>query len=95
MFRIIKILLLFLSAYAIVTATPAQHQDMIKGVLAFKDAFLEACVREGSLCTLALEKVQTGLFSDRSNADSANSAELQKNYSTYSNSDTRSLSEGR
>lgn len=85
MFRILKIVLFILCTYAIVTATPAQHQDMIKGIFAFKDAFFQACTREGSLCTLVLEKIQTSLFSRGSSADTTTAATPQSNFSPYSN----------
>lgn len=88
MFRILKILLLLLSAYAIFTATPTQHQDMMKGALAFKDAFLQACIREGGLCTLAIEKIQSSLFSRSSTANSANSTTLENNFSSGFHSET-------
>ncbi|MFM7083503.1 MAG: hypothetical protein ACKOW3_00655 [Hyphomicrobium sp.] len=93
MFRIIKILILVLSAYAIFTATPAQHLDMMKGVLAFKDAFIQACVREGGLCTLAIEKIQTGLFSRGSLTDTEIPSQVQNNFSSYSNTDTQTASQ--
>lgn len=66
MFRILRILILVVLAYSIVTATSTQKEDMIRGVLAIKDAVVQGCQREGGLCTLALDKLRTSLFSNPS-----------------------------
>ena len=48
--RLIKFALFGFLAYAVVTATPAQQAEIGQGVVAIKDAAVEACTREGSLC---------------------------------------------
>ncbi len=53
--RLIKFALFGFLAYAVVTATPAQQAEMGQGLVAIKDAAVEACTREGSLCARAIE----------------------------------------
>ena len=52
--RLYKFALIGFLAYAVVTATPDQQAEMGRGVLAIKNAAVEACTREGSLCAKAL-----------------------------------------
>jgi hypothetical protein len=61
--RLYKFALLGFVAYALVTASPAQQSEIGQGLLAIKDAAVDACTIEGRLCTRLLEYVQTTLSS--------------------------------
>ena len=52
--RLYKFALIGFLAYAVVTATPDQQAEMGRGLLAIKNAAVEACTREGSVCAQAL-----------------------------------------
>jgi len=53
--RLYKFALLGFMAYALVTASPAQQSAIGQGLLAIKDAAVDACTVEGRLCTLAID----------------------------------------
>lgn len=55
--RLIKFAIFGFLAYAVVTATPAQQAEIGQGVVAIKDAAIEACTREGSLCARVIAYV--------------------------------------
>ena len=66
--RLYKIVLTGFFAYAVVTATPAQQAEIGRGLLAIKDAALDACTRNGSPCTRAVDYAMTfvsGAMSDQ------------------------------
>jgi hypothetical protein len=52
--RLYKFAIFGFLAYAVVTATPDQQAEMGRGLLAIKNAAVEACTRDGSLCSQAL-----------------------------------------
>lgn len=52
--RLYKIVLFGFMAYVIATASPDHQARMAGGLLAIKDAAVDACTREGSLCTSAI-----------------------------------------
>jgi hypothetical protein len=54
MYRIAKWCIIFLLAYASVTGTPAQQAAMLNGLVALREAVIEACRREKSVCTDAV-----------------------------------------
>lgn len=53
--RLYKFALLGFVAYALVTASPAQQSEIGQGLLAIKDAAVDACTIEGRLCTRAVD----------------------------------------
>ncbi len=53
--RLYKFALLGFIAYALVTASPAQQSEIGQGLLAIKDAAVDACTIEGRLCTRAID----------------------------------------
>ncbi|MCU0732354.1 MAG: hypothetical protein MUE84_12320 [Hyphomonas sp.] len=63
--RLYKLALTGFIAYALVTASPAQQAEIAQGVLAVKDAAVEACTRKDSLCTrawdYAMSAISTGM----------------------------------
>ena len=61
--RLYKFALLGFVAYALVTASPAQQSDIGQGLLAIKDAAVDACTIEGRLCTRAINHAMTALSS--------------------------------
>ena len=61
--RLYKFALLGFVAYALVTASPAQQSDIGQGLLAIKDAAVDACTIEGRLCTRAINYAMTALSS--------------------------------
>lgn len=65
--RLYKFAFLGFLGYALVTATPAQQAEIGRGVVAIKDAALDACTRSDSPCTLAVGYAMTvvsGVLSD-------------------------------
>jgi hypothetical protein len=65
--RLYKLALTGFIAYAVVTATPAQQAEMGQGVLAMKDAAVEACTRKDSPCARVLDYAKSavnGVMSD-------------------------------
>lgn len=52
--RLTKFAMFGFLGYAIATASPEQQTAIIAGTLAIKDAALDACQREGSLCAQAI-----------------------------------------
>ena len=64
MSRLFKFAIFGLLAYAIVTATPAQQSAMIEGGIAVKDAVIDACLREGGLCTSAIAHLKSTVDGD-------------------------------
>jgi hypothetical protein len=55
--RLYKFVLFGFFAYAVVTASPDQQARMGAGLVAVKDAAIEACTRDGAPCTSALQYV--------------------------------------
>lgn len=53
--RLYKCALLGFIAYALVTASPAQQSAIGQGLLAIKDAAIDACTIEDRLCTRAID----------------------------------------
>jgi hypothetical protein len=53
--RLYKFALIGFFAYAVVTATPAQQTEIGHGLVAIKDAAIDACTRKDSLCTRAVD----------------------------------------
>jgi hypothetical protein len=65
--RLYKLALAGFIAYAIITASPAQQAEMGQGVLAVKDAAVEACTRKDSPCARVLDYAKSavnGVMSD-------------------------------
>lgn len=65
--RLYKLALAGFIVYAVVTASPAQQAEMGQGVLAVKDAAVEACTRKDSPCTRVLDYARSavsGVMSD-------------------------------
>jgi hypothetical protein len=65
--RLIKFALFGFLAYAVVTATPERQAEIGRGVLAVKDAAIEACTRENSLCARVADhamKAVSGALTD-------------------------------
>lgn len=60
--RLYKFALIAFFAYALVTATPAQQTEIGRGLLAIKDAALDACMVEGRLCTRALTSISHSVW---------------------------------
>ncbi len=52
--RLPKFALIGFLGYAVATAGPEQQTAIIDGTLAIKDAALDACQRQGSLCAQAI-----------------------------------------
>jgi hypothetical protein len=66
--RLTKIAIAGFLGYAVATASPAQQSAIIGGTLAIKDAAVDACTRDGALCTGAISSLTSGfssLFHDR------------------------------
>jgi hypothetical protein len=61
--RLYKFALLGFIAYALVTASPAQQSEIGQGLLAIKDAAVDACTIEGRLCTRAIDYALSALSS--------------------------------
>ncbi len=61
--RLYKIALLGFLGYALVTASPAQQSEIGQGLLAMKDAAVDACTRKESLCTRALDYAASAVTS--------------------------------
>jgi len=59
--RLFKFAILGFLAYAVVTATPVQQAAIVDGGLAVKDAAIDACQREGSLCARAIDAVTSAV----------------------------------
>jgi hypothetical protein len=59
--RLPKILIFGFLVYAVVTATPDQQTRILDGMGAIRDAAIEACQREGSLCSRAFQYVGTAV----------------------------------
>jgi hypothetical protein len=65
--RLYKFALIGFLAYAVVTATPDQQAEMGRGLLAIKNAAVEACTREGSICARAVSSVAATVAGAMSN----------------------------
>jgi len=61
--RLYKFALLGFVSYALVTASPAQQSDIGQGLLAIKNAALDACTVEGRLCTRAIDSALSAFSS--------------------------------
>lgn len=61
--RLYKFALLGFIAYALATASPAQQSEVGQGLLAIKDAAVDACTVEGRLCTRAIDSALSALNS--------------------------------
>ncbi|MBA4132598.1 MAG: hypothetical protein C0519_14385 [Hyphomicrobium sp.] len=61
--RLYKFALLGFTAYALATASPAQQSEIGQGLLAIKDAAVDACTIEGRLCTRAIDYALSALNS--------------------------------
>lgn len=59
--RLFKFAIFGFLTYAVLTATPAQQAEMVRGGLAIKDAAIEVCQREGSLCFRAFESLRSAI----------------------------------
>jgi hypothetical protein len=65
--RLYKLALIGFLAYALVTASPAQQSEIGQGILAAKNAAVDACTIEGRLCTSILNYAWTTLSGALSN----------------------------
>ena len=66
--RLPKVLIFGFLGYAVVTATPDQQTRILDGIGAIRDAALEACQREDSLCARAIAYVGTAVGQSLSDA---------------------------
>jgi hypothetical protein len=58
MFRLLKVGLLAVLAYAIATAAPTQQAAMLEGARALGEAVVDTCTRDGSPCQRAMALLQ-------------------------------------
>jgi hypothetical protein len=66
--RLIKFAVTGFVVYAVVTASPAHQAEIGRGLLAIKDAAVDACTRENSPCTIAVTyavSTLSGVMSDQ------------------------------
>jgi hypothetical protein len=68
MFRVFKLALVALLAYAIATATPTQQIAVMQGARAVGEAAIDACTREGSPCQRAIALLQSASSRIRNDA---------------------------
>ena len=62
MFRLLKVGLLALLAYAIATAAPTQQAAMLEGARALGEAVVGTCTREGSPCQRGIALLQVATY---------------------------------
>lgn len=86
--RLYKFAIFGFLAYAVVTATPAQQAEIGRGLLAMKNAAVEACTREESPCTLAIDYAVSTVSGAMSDKPAPWMDETQKRSSSISQSVT-------
>ena len=77
MFRVFKLALVALLAYAIATATPTQQVAVIQGARALGEAVVAACTREDSLCQRGIGLLTSALPGANDDSDKTSLSQIR------------------